>query len=235
MHVYECVANHSKPKLLAIHHVKSRPVHRLLLQYDRLSLIRGVLHRRNFQGNDESQQIILPHCYVTKSYICFMTITVIKVFNESLICLRERVYWPTMLADAERWVSQCQQCLIAKGDYNEPKTVQGNLVANQPLELLCIDFTKADQSKGGKENILVLTDAFHIYSAFVTPNQKSLTVAKVLVDKWFSVFGILARIHSDQGRSFDNEIIASLCKMYGIRQSTTMPYNPTAIRNANGS
>ena len=31
---------------------------------------------------------------------------------------------------------------------------------------------------------------------------------------------------SDQGRSFDNKLISSLCKMYGIRQSTTTPYNP---------
>ena len=46
------------------------------------------------------------------------------------------------------------------------------------------------------------------------------------MEKWFSVFGIPARIHSDQGRSFDNEIISHLCKMYGIRQSLTMPYNP---------
>ena len=89
--------------------------------------------------------------------------------------------------DAEHWVSQCEWCLISKGDYNEPKTVQGSLVSNQPMELLCIDFTKADVAKGGKENILVLTDAFSKYSqAFVTPNQKSLTVAKVLVEKWFT-------------------------------------------------
>ena len=33
-HVYECVASNSKPKLTVIHHIKSRPVHRLLLQYD---------------------------------------------------------------------------------------------------------------------------------------------------------------------------------------------------------
>ena len=33
-HVYECVANQSKPKLSAIHRVKSKPVCRLLLQYD---------------------------------------------------------------------------------------------------------------------------------------------------------------------------------------------------------
>ena len=74
--------------------------------------------------------------------------------------------------------------------------------------------------KGGKENILVLTDAFSKYS------QKSLTNAKILVEKWFSIFGIPARIHSDQGRSFDNEIISHLCKMHGVRQSTTTPYNP---------
>ena len=71
-----------------------------------------------------------------------------------------------------------------KGDYTEPKTLQGSLVANQPLELLCLDFTKADIVKGGKENILVLTNAFSKYSqAFVTSNQKSLTMAKILVEK----------------------------------------------------
>ena len=33
---------------------------------------------------------------------------------------------------------------------------------------------------------LVLTDTFSEYSqAFVTSNQKALTVAKLLVDKWF--------------------------------------------------
>ena len=132
-----------------------------------------------------------------------------------------------MFADANHWLTQCEWCLISKGDYNEPKTVQGSLVANQLLELLCIDFTKADVVKGGKENILVLTDAFSKFSQpFVMNNQKSLTVAKILVEKWFSMFGIPARIHSDQGWSFDNELISSLCKMYGSRQSTTMPYNP---------
>ena len=28
------------------------------------------------------------------------------------------------------------------------------------MDLLCIDFTKVDPSKSGKENILVLTDGF---------------------------------------------------------------------------
>ena len=142
-----------------------------------------------------------------------------------LLC--SRVYWPTMFADTNHWLSQCKQCLVSEGDYTELKTLQGSLVSHQPLELLCIDFTRADVTKGGKENILVLTDAFSKYSqTFIMSKQKALTVAKLLVDKWFSVYCIPSRICSDQGRSFDNEIIAHLCKTYGIRQSTTMPYNP---------
>ena len=89
-----------------------------------------------------------------------------------------------MFADTDFWLTQCKQCLISKGDYTEPKTQQGSLVAHQHLELLCIDFTKADVAKGGTENILVLTDAFSKYSqAFVTNSQKSLAVAKILVEK----------------------------------------------------
>ena len=64
--------------------------------------------------------------------------------------------------------------------------------------ILFIDFVKVDVSKGGKENILVLTDAFLKYSqAFITSNQKSLTVAKLLAERWFSVFGIPSCLHSD--------------------------------------
>ena len=99
--------------------------------------------------------------------------------------------------------------------------MQGHLIF-----IVCIDFTKVDPSKDGKENILVLTDAFTKFSqAFVTPNQKAITVAKILVDKWFYTYGIPACIHSDKGCSFDNEIMSHLYAMYRVEQSITMPYN----------
>ena len=84
-----------------------------------------------------------------------------------------------------------------------------------------------DPSRTGKENVLIMADAFSKFSVtVVTPNQWALTVAKVLVDKWFHVYGITSCIHSDQGKSFDNDIIRSLWKMYGLEQSLTCPYNP---------
>ena len=42
--VYEYVASNHKAKLSEIHRVRSKPIRQLLLQYDWLSLIQGVLH-----------------------------------------------------------------------------------------------------------------------------------------------------------------------------------------------
>ena len=128
-------------------------------------------------------------------------------------------------------MKECPQCQIAKGDYTKPNTISGFIIANNPMDPMCIDFIKVDTLKDGKENILVLTDAFTKFSqAFVTPNQKAITIAKILVDKWFYTYGIPAHIHSDKGHSFDNEIMSHLYAMYRVEQSTTMPYNP--CRNA---
>ena len=86
---------------------------------------------------------------------------------------------------------------------------------------------KVNLSKDGKENVLVMTDAFFKFSVAVfMPNQQVKTVAKVLVDKSFYTYGIPSRIDSDQGKSFDNRIIKQLCKIYGVKQFTTTPYNP---------
>ena len=47
--------------------------------------------------------------------------------------------------------------------------------------------------KDSKEDILVLTDAFTKFTqASVTPTQKEITIAKMLMDKWFYVYGIPA-------------------------------------------
>ena len=84
-----------------------------------------------------------------------------------LVC--KRFYWST-----------------AKGPSVDPDPSQGSIIANNPMDLLCIDFMKVDQSKYGKENALVMTNAFSKFSvAAVMPRQQVKPVAKALVDKWF--------------------------------------------------
>ena len=115
--VYEYVANNHKPKLSEIHCIRSKPIRHLLLQFDHLSLIWVVLHCHTFMDDDETQQLVLPHC---------LSESVLQSLHDDnghqgLQCMIEllhaKVYWPSMFADTDHWLAQCEQCHIAKGDY----------------------------------------------------------------------------------------------------------------------
>ena len=84
-----------------------------------------------------------------------------------------------MFQDVTNYVKNCPHYQRVKGDYLDPKTKLGTIIAHDPLDLLCIDFTKVDPLKDSKENILVLTDTFTKSSqVFITPNQKAFAIVK---------------------------------------------------------
>lgn len=99
------------------------------------------------------------------------------------------------------------------------------MLATKPL--ISIDFTLLDWASIGQENILVVTNVFSKFTqAFPTPDQRASTVAKILTERWFYVYGVPRRIHSDQGRSFEGELLKHLCDTYIITKTRTTTYHP---------
>ena len=179
--VYQLVTAGEKPKTSAIAKIESKAVRKFLLQFDRLTLKKGVLHRLYIHNDVEFHQMVLPIKFKAQVLRLLHDHQDHQGIGRTIALCQEQFYWNTMFQDATKYLKECPQCQIVKGDYTKLNIIPGVIIANNPMD---IDFTKVDPSKDSKENILVLTDTFTKFSqAFVTPNQKVITIAKILVDK----------------------------------------------------
>ena len=141
--------------------------------------------------------------------------------DRSLELLRERFYLVGMQKSVVDYIAQCDRCIRRK-DYHSPRAPLVNTQTSQPMELVCIDFLKLEHSKGGIENVLVVTDHFTKYAqAYPTRNQTASTTANFFVH-----YGFPRRLHSDQGRNFESKTIQQLCHLAGVHKSRTTPYHP---------
>ena len=76
------------------------------------------------------------------------------------------------------------------------------------------------------KNVLVVEDHFtHYTQAYVTNNHTARTMARVLYNEFFSVFGFPRQLMSDQAAKFTGQVISELCDLLGVTKISTSPYH----------
>ena len=96
----------------------------------------------------------------------------------------------------------------------------------RPLKIVAMVFTQLEKSTSGIENVLVFTDVFTKYTITIpTRDQTAKTVSRLFVREWIKKLGVPERIHSNQSRSFENQIIKQLCLLYQVKKSKLTPYH----------
>ena len=104
----------------------------------------------------------------------------------------------------------------------------GTISAGSPMQITATDILGPFPETAEKNRyILVAGDYFtHWMEAYAIPNQEAATVAKALVDQFFCRFSPPEQLHSDQGKQFESELIAEVCKMLHITKTRTTAYHP---------
>jgi hypothetical protein len=143
--------------------------------------------------------------------------------------LRRKYWWNGMKADVIRYVKSCFKCSIRKPYKQHQQIPIGSLpIPTQPFEAIALDVLGPLPITAKKNRyILVITDHFTRWPiAFPIKNQKTTTIATVLIEKVFLEYGFPSTLLSDRGSNFMSELMSSVLHIFRVKKLNTSAYHP---------
>ena len=147
--------------------------------------------------------------------------------SRTLHAIRTKYYWDNLLKDVNDYVASCSHCHMRK----RGRRYRSQLLpipVNGLMDRIGFDFLgKLKTTKRGNSYILVVTEYLSKFAwAFALPNTRAETVAKVLFEDIFCVYGFPNSLLSDQGASFMSHLIKEVCRFFDITKTRSSAYHP---------
>ena len=111
-----------------------------------------------------------------------------------------------MIQETIRSIHHCARCIQFEAKVQKPGLEP--ILCTEPMDLVYIDYVKMEVTIGIKEKLdvkemLVVEDHFTYYlQAYITKNHMVRTMAQVLYNEYFSVFGFPCRLILVKHQSF---------------------------------
>lgn len=167
------------------------------------------------------QILIACHGQITASHLSA---------DKTFAALRQYFYWRGSSTSCKLFVGSCAICSLNKGPGKAPKAQLITYHAGTAMERVHVDILGPfPESYQHNIYILMVVDQFTKWlECYPMPDQTAETVARNLVDNFISRKGSPMFIHTDQGRQFDGELFAAVCKLLEIAKTRTTPTHPAS-------
>lgn len=172
-----------------------------------------------------------PRPYIPKEFRQEVFNSVHSLSHPSVRTTRKKLshlyFWPNMNKDINLWTTTCVQCQKQKIHRHVKTPIENISVPRGRFRHVHVDIVGPLPSSNGNKYILTAIDRFSRWpEAFAIPDIETKTIARTLVNEYFSRFGIPLQITTDQGRQFESRLFSDLCKTLGCSHIHTSPYHP---------
>ena len=139
-------------------------------------------------------------------------------------------YWPGCFYDTSCYVKACQECQRHKPDQRPPAGLMNERYVEGPWVVVAADIMgPKPPSKRGFRYIIVFEDIFTKYveiKALRKADAKSVLEAfeELIINRW----GCPQYLLTDNGTEFSNKMVTERLALYGIQQTTIVPYHAQA-------
>ena len=142
--------------------------------------------------------------------------------------LFKRFYWYGMSSDVRDWLRACKSCQQAKEGVGRGRMPLKQDIVGSPMSRVAMDIAgPLPETKGGFKYILVIQDYYSKWvELFPLVQHTAVDVADVLVNEFFTRYGICERLHSDQGSEFDSQLMHQVMELWGVHKTRTSPFAP---------
>ncbi|XP_055604150.1 uncharacterized protein K02A2.6-like [Uranotaenia lowii] len=138
--------------------------------------------------------------------------------------LRERVWWPGITSDVEKWVQTCQLCATC-GRPEKPTPMKRLFTPKNVWQTIALDFNGPYANIGGI-SILVCVDYRSRYLIARPVKSTSFDHTKKVLDDIFNKEGFPENIKTDNGPPFNGQEYKDYCTERGINLIYSTPYYP---------
>jgi len=207
---------------------------KLATKWQRLTTVDGLVYLKDKaaqKGERTPLRLLLPRAEIENALrLCHAgTVGGHFGFRKTIDQVHRRFYWFDWKEDTKHFCQQCDECTTYHHGKLKKQGPLQPVVPGAPYKRWYIDLT-GPHPKSEKGNIYILTcmDSFTKWiEAFPIRNKEAETIAKVLVEQVFTIFGTPLSILSDQGKEVDGRIMHEVCRLFGIEKLRTTLYKPS--------